>query len=436
MRVLVTGATGFIGRALVAALLRAGHRVVCASRHPAPAGAATAAQGEPLAVDFDAVPDAAWWLPRLRGIDAVVNAVGILREQPGQTFEALHHRSPAALFDACARAGVAMVVQISALGADAAAQSRYHRTKKAADDVLRGLPLRAAVVQPSLVYGAGGASATMFNGMSALPLLALPRGGDMQVQPVHVDDVVAGVLALLDAPPAGQCTIAFVGPEPLQLREFLQQLRQGLAIGGTLRVVPLPEALFRLGASIAGRIPGSVLDSETAGMLLRGNVAPAEPFAQVLGRAPRPVSGFIDERERAALRQEAMLGTWIPALRWSVALLWLWTGIVSLGLYPVADSLALLERVGLRGVAGQLALYGAAGLDLVLGLATVLAPAGRRGVVWAAQLLLIAGYTVLITLFLPEYWLHPYGPITKNLPVLAAIALLWALEPARPSKGA
>jgi hypothetical protein len=50
---------------------------------------------------------------------------------------------------------------------------------------------------------------------------------------------------------------------------------------------------------------------------------------------------------------------------------------------------------------------------------------------WPAQLLLIAGYTLLITVFLPEYWLHPYGPISKNLPLMAAIALLWAAEPAR-----
>ena len=45
---------------------------------------------------------------------------------------------------------------------------------------------------------------------------------------------------------------------------------------------------------------------------------------------------------------------------------------------------------------------------------------------WAAQLLLIGGYTLLITLFLPEYWLHPYGPISKNLPLMAAICLAWA----------
>ena len=59
------------------------------------------------------------------------------------------------------------------------------------------------------------------------------------------------------------------------------------------------------------------------------------------------------------------------------------------------------------------------------------APAGRRGWLWAVQLLLIGGYTLLITIFLPEYWLHPYGPLSKNLPMMAAIALLWSLEPMR-----
>ena len=429
MRVLVTGATGFIGRIIVAALLRAGHEVVCASRRPAPA-AGTGGHCEPLAVDFAAVPDAGWWLPRLARVDAVVNAVGILRERRGQTFQALHAAAPRELFKACAQVGVPLVVQISALGADAQAQSRYHLTKKAADDALRALPLRGAVVQPSLVYGAGGASAAMFNGMAVLPVLALPRGGDMLVQPVHVDDVVDGVLALLQShaaePPA---TIAFVGPRALSLRAFLAELRGQLGFRSAQRVLPLPESLFRWGAGVAGRIPGSFLDSETAGMLLRGNTGPSAPFELLLGRKPRDVSNFIGPGQ-AAVRQQAVLGTWLPLLRWSIALLWVWTGVVSLGLYPVAESLALLARVGLHGAPAQLALYGAAGLDLLLGAATVLVPAGRRGPVWAAQLLLVAGYTVLITLFLPEYWLHPYGPISKNLPVLAAIALLWAMEPA------
>lgn len=290
MRVLVTGASGFIGSRLVTALAGEGHDVLCASRHPP---AVMAARCEALAVDFETVPGAPWWRPRLDGVDAVVNAVGILREQRGQSFDALHARAPMELFRACVAAGVASVIQISALGADAQARSRYHLTKKAADDLLRELPLRGAIVQPSLVYGRGGANASMFNGMAVLPLLALPRGGDMQVQPVHVDDVVAGVLALLRAPPQPQHTIAFVGPRPLSLREFLAELRSQLGLRSRLRVLALPESLFRAAAAVAGHVPGSVLDRETADMLLRGNVAPDADFAALLGRKPRDVSQFI-----------------------------------------------------------------------------------------------------------------------------------------------
>src|SRR5215212_1773242 len=133
MRVLVTGASGFIGHALADALARQGHEVLRASR-----------SGE-VAVDFARVPDASWWLAKLSGVDAVVNAVGILRERAGQSFEALHARAPVELFRACAQLRIATVVQVSALGADAGAQSRYHLSKKTADDALRALPLDAAI---------------------------------------------------------------------------------------------------------------------------------------------------------------------------------------------------------------------------------------------------------------------------------------------------
>ena len=423
MRVLLTGASGFIGSAVAQVLARRGHEVVRVGR-----GA-----GADLHADFAAAPSRDWWRERLAGIDAVVNAVGILRETPQQTFDALHARAPAELFHACAAAGVQSVVQVSALGADEDARSRYHRSKKAADDALRALPLRAAIVQPSLVYGVQGTSAGLFNGLAVAPLLVFPEGGAMQVQPVHVDEVAEGIVALVESPPPMPETFEFAGPQPLPLHEYLAQLRMRLGLRSRLRRVAMPGALFRFAARVAGRLPGSMLDAETADMLLAGNAARRNALPSVLGRAPRGPRDFLSPGDVPAARTQAALFWFAPLLRLSIALVWIWTGIVSLGLYPVQQSYELLAQVGLHGAAASWALYGAALLDLVLGALTLAAPRALGGWVWGAQLALIAGYTLLISVFLPAYWLHPYGPITKNLPMMGAIGLLWALQ--APRKG-
>jgi uncharacterized protein YbjT (DUF2867 family) len=419
MRVFVTGATGFIGHAVCGALEREGYDVVRASR-----------RGE-LAVDFANVPDEQWWESHLRGADVVVNAVGIIRETQGQSFDALHARAPAALFRACTRADVGFIVQVSALGADEQARTRYQTSKKAADDVLRSLPLDAAIVQPSLVYGPGGASTQLFNTLAASPLLMLPLRGSMKLQPVQVDDVIDGIVQLVRQRPRGIQTIAFVGPRAMDLREYLGQLRRALGIGRRPIVLPFPLAMFRAFAAMAGHVPGSALDRETAQMLLSGNTANAAAFTKLLGHSPRDVDAFVPTAAVDAMRTRAVLGVWTPVLRISLAIMWLWTGIVSLGLYPMQDSLALLARVGLHGMSALVALYGAAALDLLFGLCTLVLRSSHRRWLWRAQMLLIAAYTILISIFLPEYWLHPYGPIVKNLPVLAAIALLAALEKPR-----
>lgn len=429
MRILLTGATGMIGGAIARALLQRGHEVVCAVRDPSRLQLPPPARA--LQVDLSAAPDADWWRPHLEGVDAVVNAVGILRESPGQSFETLHHRAPAELFMACATAGVRSVVQVSALGADANARTGYHRSKRAVDDLLRALPLRGAVVQPSLVFSPEGASSALFMGLATAPLLMLPAGGRMAVQPVHLDDLVQGVVALLEDPPPTVTTLAFVGPQPIPLRVYLAGLRTQLGLGREQWTLPFPERLFRAGARVAGRVPGSPLDADTAAMLLAGNAAPADDFTRLLGRRPLDPSAFVPPSLAPALRARAALGWTQPLLRLTLAFLWLWTAIVSLGLYPTEFSRDLLSRVGLEGAAATLALYGAALLDLALGVLTLWAPPRWRWWVWPAQLALIAGYTLLVTVFLPEYWLHPYGPISKNLPIIGVIVLLWALEPRR-----
>ena len=108
--------------------------------------------------------------------------------------------------------------------------------------------------------------------------------------------------------------------------------------------------------------------------------------------------------------------------RAALAIIWLTTGVLSLGIFPRQDSLALLEQVGLQGAMGLVALYGAAGLNILLGILTLTHPSR---VLWQIQAALVVTYSVIIAFCLPQYWLHPFGPVLNNLPILL---LLWLLH--------
>jgi len=416
MLILITGGTGFIGRHLVSALREAGHRVISVSR---------SAEGpDHVRADFARDVHADAWIPRLAGVDLVINAVGIIREIGAQTFEAVHTRAPQALFDACVRTDVGRVIQISALGADTGA-SGYFRSKHAADEYLVSLPLEWTIVQPSLVYGEGGTSAKMFTMFASLPVIGVPGRGEQRVQPIHVDDLVTAIVALCRTRTAIREKVALVGPRAMTYRDMLLTLRAAMGLGRA-PVLSIPMPLMRLGARMAELSARSLLDRETLAMLAAGNVADPAATARLLGRPPRDVSTFVKRDSRAVTARMAQLAWLLPLLRCSIAIVWIWTGIVSLGLYPREQSLALLARTGVPALLAPLMLYGAAALDLLFGVATLLMR--RRRWLWVAQMALIVVYTIIITVRLPEFWLHPYGPILKNLPMLAALYMLYVVE--------
>jgi uncharacterized protein YbjT (DUF2867 family) len=444
MRILLTGASGFIGQHLLHALLAEGHEVVCASRRVKESP--THGNGARLSfvpADFTKDTDKSVWLARLSGIDAVINAVGIFRESGAQTFDKLHVQAPRALFAACAEShDVHMVVQLSALGADAEADTAYHLSKKAADDYLAALPVRAVIVQPSLVYGSDGASARVFKAMASMPVALRFGDAPQLVQPIHIDDVVAAIVTLLrrrlhvdtgpntGTGPEAHGTaqrivqrIPLVGPQALPFIDYLAALRAAMGMG-RLRVLRLPGGLSRLLARFGRWLPGGLLDPEALRMLDRGNSGDPAPTLRLLERPARPIASFV--LDARAERARAKLDWMLPVLRISIAVVWIFTAIVSAFVYPVEDSYALLARTGIPAGLRPLMLYGAAVFDLLLGFGIVLLK--RRRWLWLAQLALIGFYTVLIAWKLPEFLVHPYGPLTKNLPMLAAIWLLYALE--------
>jgi uncharacterized protein YbjT (DUF2867 family) len=421
MKIFITGGTGFIGSRLRRRLTERGHSLVLAGRRPPD----VRREGETwTSLDLAATLPRERLASLLNDVDAVVNAAGIFREsRAGPSFRALHDEGPRALFAACRDSGVMRVVQVSALGADNEAASAFHRSKRAADEFLLSLPLRGVVVQPSLVFGVGGASTDLFTRLAALPAVPVPAGGVQQVQPVHIDDVTAALVALVESETTGR--IPFVGPRALLLREYLATLRTSLGLGPA-RFVSVPSAAMTRVARVGDRIERAPLDSDAWQMLQRGNTGSPLAITSLLGRTLRDPAEFIEPAEAPLLRRSAQLGWIAPLLRVSVAAVWLVTGVVSLGIYPVEESYALLARAGVAEAWRPAALYGAALLDLALGVATLVVR--RNSWVWLAQIALIVAYTAIISVRLPEFWLHPYGPVLKNLPMIAILVLLYAIE--------
>lgn len=269
MNILLTGASGFVGRNIAAALVAAGHQVKPVSRSNG--------------FDFCHMQTPADWLPHLEGIDAVINSVGIIGESGSQRFEVLHNCAPAALFRACSHEGIRRVVQISALGADEKAFSAYHLSKRAADDCLRSLDLDWLVLRPSLIYGRGGRSSELFMRLAALPLIPVIGDGRQALQPVHISDVVAVVMQSLASSEVRQ-TLDIVGTETFTFAEWLQMMRQAQGLPrGRLLHIPFPLAMS--GVRLA-RYFNPILQPENLRMLQAGYWADFKPLAHFLGRLP------------------------------------------------------------------------------------------------------------------------------------------------------
>jgi uncharacterized protein YbjT (DUF2867 family) len=287
MKILICGATGFVGRHLTTSLRATGHTVIRGVRKPT--------LPDDIAVDFckDTTKEA--WFPKLAGIDAVINAVGVLRDSTKQPMALLHEQTPIALFSACREAGIKRVVQVSALGVDKGIETAYFRTRRAPEAFLNALPdeIKWLILRPSVIYGEDGVSAKMFRLLAGLPIHILADGGKQRLQPVHIDDICAAVNRWLSDPDAQSQTVACVGLEATDMRGMLDSYRQQMGHSKALHL-RIPSILVGLSARVGDFMPTSPLCSDTLTMLNAGNTGDATGFTKLLGRSPRSYQAFVN----------------------------------------------------------------------------------------------------------------------------------------------
>ena len=274
MRIIVTGGTGFIGRAITRELRRRAHDVVAASRH-----------GE-VSVD---VRDRDSLVAAFEGADAVVNAVQFTNypvedRRRGLTFDAVDREGTERQVQAAAEAGVSRFLYVSGIGADPAGPRHWYRAKGAAESAIREGIEDHFILRPSWVYGPEDASLNRFvpiaRRVSFLPVVG---DGTQQLEPVFVGDVAWAFGEAVDQGTRG--TFEIGGPDRLTMDEVERTLVE--VLGRRARLVHVPAGLVRAVGAVAGALPRPRLSADAVEFLVGDALADTAPLVAEFPALPR-----------------------------------------------------------------------------------------------------------------------------------------------------
>jgi nucleoside-diphosphate-sugar epimerase len=254
----VTGATGFVGPHLIAALARRGWRVRLLMRRWTPLPSLAGIDAE--IVWGDLADEAA--LARLtRGVDAVVHAAGLIKARRAEEFLAVNRDGTARLSAAAPRA---LFLLLSSLAAREPQLSAYAGSKRAAEDVVAGRPGPWCTVRAPAVYGPGDRETLAYFRMAKAGFALRPSVSNARLSLIHVGDLVEGLAAALDGPPAASVYEIDDGRADGYGHADMAAAAS-LGLGRTVRSVPVPEGLI-------GAVAGFNALRPTAQILTPGKV--------------------------------------------------------------------------------------------------------------------------------------------------------------------
>ncbi|ELZ13918.1 NAD-dependent epimerase/dehydratase [Halovivax asiaticus JCM 14624] len=250
MDVLVAGGTGFIGTALCERLAERGHDVTAMARSPESSSLPAGVEG--VAGD---VTDRESVEAVVAGRDAVYNLVALspLFQTPsGLSHEAIHLGGTENLLAAAESASVDRFCQLSGLGSGPDAPTEHLRVKHRAEVAVEAAPLETVIVRPSVVFGENSEFLSFVDATTTAYVTPLPAGGRMRFQPIWIGDLAPMLADCVDGPHAGE-TYELGGPDRLTLADVTRLFYASR--DQSVRIVPIPMALSKLGLTLAGPVP-------------------------------------------------------------------------------------------------------------------------------------------------------------------------------------
>jgi NADH dehydrogenase len=289
MKIFVAGGTGFVGKHLIEELQRRGHsvRLLVHSR------SALSGEIEQISGDINTLETFA---KSVKGCDAVINLIGIIREFPshGITFEKMHVLATANLLDAAARAGANRYLQMSALGSRPAAVSSYHKTKWEAEATVRRSALQWTIFRPSLIFGPRDAFINMLAAQLRLaPVMPVIGTGKYRLQPIHADDVARCFSQALEMPETIGQTYELCGNDRVSYEQLLDLI--AAAMGRRSPIKPhVPLGLMKFLIPILQKIPQFPITMDQLQMLLEESICGNE-WQKIFRFEPRGLRDGIAE---------------------------------------------------------------------------------------------------------------------------------------------
>lgn len=298
--VTIFGGSGFVGRYIALRLAKEGWRVRVAVRNPEQAGFVrpygVVGQVEPV---FCNIRDDASVAAVTQGADAVVNCVGVLAETGKNTFEAVQAEGAERVARIAAGMGIDRMVHISAIGADADADSDYARTKAQGEaGVLEHMP-NAMILRPSIVFGAEDEFFNRFAGMSRFGPILPVVGADTKFQPVHVDDVAAAAVKGVNGEASGVFELG--GPEVKTFRELMQDMlavvrRRRLILNVPFFVAKIMASVFGIGQFLtAGIVKAPITKDQVINLAVDNVVSDDAQGFDALGIRPATMATILPD---------------------------------------------------------------------------------------------------------------------------------------------